>query len=87
MPPRDPAAQQAASALFGWVSDRNGQVGDGSGTYDATPVHPKLPVGTAVAAGSRFSLALTSDGVHVTGVTGNGPHCLAMGAPASSHPI
>ena len=59
------AVQQPAGVLFAWGNDDNGQVGGGSGNFDATPVHLTLPAGTAVtavAAGFYSSLALTSDG-------------------------
>ncbi|MCN9243593.1 Ig-like domain repeat protein [Streptomyces sp. RY43-2] len=51
--------------VLAWGENVNGQLGDGTTTNRLTPVEVHLPAGTqitAIAAGERHSLAVTSDG-------------------------
>src|SRR5690349_552332 len=62
-----PSASAGATAgtLYAWGANYRGQLGDGTITSRDTPVTVRLPVGTtvtAVAGGSKHSLAVTSTG-------------------------
>ena len=64
VPRSRPAAASPAQA-YGWGANNYGQLGDGTTLVRHLPVAVHLPLGTtirALAAGSDFSLALTSSG-------------------------
>ena len=59
------AAQRRPAASWPGGNNYNGELGGGTTTNSSTPVPVGLPVGTrvtAIAAGTGYSLALTSDG-------------------------
>ncbi|WP_390897265.1 RCC1 domain-containing protein, partial [Salinispora arenicola] len=91
-------ALTSAGTVLAWGDNSAGQLGDGTTTDSSTPVAVDLPAGTtvtAVAAGDRHSLALTSAGTMLAwgenfiGQLGDGtttpqkhPRC---GGPANRH--
>ena len=80
-------ARPAAGSLQAWGDDLNGQLGNGATGQLDRPVSVKLPAGvkvTAVAAGGKFTLALTSSG-QVLAWGDNSDGQLGDGQPGDSH--